>query len=414
MQVLLVTYGTEGDTRPLVMLAHGQQQAGHRVLLLAEASTLRSAVELHVPHAALAGDIDGEVDALVGQGSNLRAASRGLARMARHHSAPWLAQAQAAAAGCDAVLAGGLAAFIGMAVADARRLPLVGVGTVPVTPTAAFPSTFLPPGPWPRWANRPSHVLATAQIWRQFRGPLNAARAQQDGLPALSRPPLDFPFLYGFSPALLPPPVDWPANQVACGQWRLPEAAQALPADLQHWIAANPPPVFIGFGSMRGFDPQRVFGGLIAALGPRPILLSPGWAALPAGWTLPAHVRLCPPVPHEALFPHCALVIHHGGSGTTHSASAAGVPQLVLPMVADQPFWAQQLFQRGVAGPPLSLKRFDRTTLQRAIAIATDATTVARAQALGKAMAAEDGVATAVATLEHWLAQDAQSGAKSS
>ena len=116
-------------------------------------------------------------------------------------------------------------------------------------------------------------------------------------------------------------------------------------------------------------------------------------------------MRICPPVAHEALFPHCALLIHHGGSGTTHSASRAGVPQLVLPWVADQPFWAQRLFQRGVAGPPLSLKHFDRPTLQRAIAIATDAATVARAQALGQAMAAEDGVATAVATLERWLAR---------
>lgn len=403
MRLLLLTYGTEGDTRPLVMLAHGLQQAGHRVQLLAERSTLGTAATLGVRHAALHGDIDSAVDALIGQGASLLAASRGLAQMARDQSAPWLAQASAAAAGCDAVLAGGLAAFIGVAAADQHALPLIGVGTVPVTPTRAFPSTFLPPGPWPRWTNRPSHHLATAQIWRQFRGPLNAARAQQAGLPALSRPPRDFPFLYGFSPALLPTPADWPADHLACGQWRLPDTAQALPAELQQWLAHQPAPVFIGFGSMRGFDPAAVFGGLIDALGQRPILLSPGWAGLPDGWTPPPHVRICPPVPHEALFPHCALVIHHGGSGTTHSASRAGVPQLVLPMVADQPFWARHLYQRGVAGPPLSRKRFDRPTLQRAIAVATDAATVARARALGQAMAAEDGVATAVTTLERWL-----------
>lgn len=403
MKLLLVTYGTEGDTRPQVMLARGLIDAGHQVSLLAEQQTLGTARELGVPHAALHGAIEGEVDALIGQGNSLRAASRGLARMAGRLTGPWVEQADAAAVGCDAVLAGGLAAFIGMSVAERHRIPLVGTGTVPVTPTAAFPSTFLPPGPWPRWLNKPSHVLATAQIWRQFRTPLNAVRQARLGLLPLRQPPRDFAFLYGFSPSLLPAPADWPANHVACGQWRLPEAVQALPMDLQQWLDAHPAPVFIGFGSMRGFDRQHVFGGLIDALGTRPILLSPGWAGLPDGWTPPAHVRLCPPVPHEALFPGCALVIHHGGSGTTHSASRAGVPQLVLPMVADQPFWARQLYQRGVAGPPLSLKRFDRASLQRAIATATDAGTVTRARDLGQAMAAEDGVATAVATLEGWL-----------
>jgi sterol 3beta-glucosyltransferase len=405
MRVMMVTYGTEGDTRPQVMLARGLLDAGHQVSLLAEQQTLATAAQLGVPHTALAGAIDDEVDALVGQGNSLRAASRGLARMARRLSAAWVAQADTAAAGCDVVLAGGLAAFIGISVAERHRIPVVGTGTVPVTPTGDFPSTFLPPGPWPRWLNRPSHVLATRQIWQQFRRPLNAARAQQLGLPPQPQPPRDAPFLYGFSPSLLPAPADWPGNHVVCGQWRLPGSAQALPASLQQWLAMNPAPVFIGFGSMRGFDRQQVFGGLIAALGNRPILLSPGWAGLPEGWQTPAHVQICPPVPHEALFPHCALVIHHGGSGTTHSASRAGVPQLVLPMVADQPFWAQRLFQRGVAGPPLSLKRFDRATLQRAIAHATAPDTVAHAHALGQAMALEDGVATAVGALEAWLAR---------
>ena len=408
MRVMMVTYGTEGDTRPQVMLARGLLDAGHQVTLLGEQQALATAAQLGVPHTALAGAIDGEVDALVGQGNSLRAASRGLARMARRLSAAWVEQADAAAAGSDVVLAGGLAAFIGISVAERHRIPVDGTGTVPVTPTRDFPSTFLPPGPWPRWVNRPSHVLATRQIWRQFRRPLDAARAQQLGLPRQRRPALDAPFLYGFSPSLLPAPADWPHNHVVCGQWRLPGPAQSLPAGLLQWLDSHGAPVFIGFGSMRGFDRQRVFGGLIDALGPRPILLSPGWADLPDGWQAPAHVRLCPPVPHEALFPHCALVIHHGGSGTTHSASRAGVPQLVLPMVADQPFWAQRLFRRGVAGPPLSLNRFDRPTLQRAIAIASDAGTVARARALGQAMDTENGVTTAVATLQGWLAPTGQ------
>lgn len=77
MRLLALTYGTEGDTRPLVMLCHGLRHAGHQVLLLAEQGTLGSARELGVPHAALEGDIHDEVVPLVARGNNLAAAWRG-------------------------------------------------------------------------------------------------------------------------------------------------------------------------------------------------------------------------------------------------------------------------------------------------------------------------------------------------
>ena len=76
MRLLAVTYGTEGDTRPLVMLCHGLQAAGHEVMVLAEGGTLGSAQALGVPHAALEGDIHDEVVALVSRGNDMAAASR--------------------------------------------------------------------------------------------------------------------------------------------------------------------------------------------------------------------------------------------------------------------------------------------------------------------------------------------------
>ncbi|MET7338328.1 nucleotide disphospho-sugar-binding domain-containing protein [Nonomuraea sp. NPDC005650] len=51
---------------------------------------------------------------------------------------------------------------------------------------------------------------------------------------------------------------------------------------------------------------------------------------------LPANVREVPWVPLHLVLTRCAAVVHHGGSGTTLTALAAGVPQLVLPHGADQ------------------------------------------------------------------------------
>jgi len=132
------------------------------------------------------------------------------------------------------------------------------------------------------------------------------------------------------------------------------------------------------------------------------VLLSPGWAGLPTA-PLPDNVHVIGPVPHEALFPHCALIIHHGGSGTSHSACRAGVPSWVMPLAADQFFWAQRLHALGVAPPPLSPRRLDPSTLAAALAFARRPETHQRARALGHAMAGEDGVGVAVERIEYWL-----------
>ena len=54
-------------------------------------------------------------------------------------------------------------------------------------------------------------------------------------------------------------------------------------------------------------------------------------------------------VSQAALLPHAVLVVHHGGSGTTLGALAAGVPQLVLPQGADQFANADVLTAAGAA-----------------------------------------------------------------
>ncbi|AMJ58158.1 MULTISPECIES: glycosyltransferase [Stenotrophomonas] len=400
MKLLALTYGTEGDTRPLAMLCRGLIDAGHEVILLADAGTLGSAQALGVPHQGLEGDIQSEVTALVASGNGMRAASSGLAGIAMRHTASWMRQANAAAEGCDAVLTGGLAAFIGMSVAEHRQLPLIGTGMIPITPTQAFASPFLPPNRVPRAFNRLSYQLVNQLIWRQFRRPINQARTQVLGMPPRRSLWRDVPMLYGISPSLLPAINDWPGDHHVCGQWRLDEAQAWSPAPaLQAFLEAGEPPVYLGFGSMMGFDREAVLAALMRALDGRRVLLSPGWAGQPTQ-SLPANVHVIGHVPHEALFPLAALVIHHGGSGTTHSACRAGVPSLVMPFAADQFFWADRLQKLGVAPAPLSAKRLRHDELVAAVAFAEQAETRARAAALGRQMMSENGVANAVRKIE--------------
>ena len=106
-------------------------------------------------------------------------------------------------------------------------------------------------------------------------------------------------------------------------------------------------------------------------------------------------------VDHRALFPRAALVVHHGGSGTTHAACAAGVPSLVIPHVGDQPYWADRLQRLGVAPRPQPVRGLRAERLaDAALAAAADRSMKERAQRLATELAGEDGLGVAVAALE--------------
>lgn len=63
--------------------------------------------------------------------------------------------------------------------------------------------------------------------------------------------------------------------------------------------------------------------------------------------TLPENVRLVDWIPLGSLLHVCDAVIHHGGAGTTFTALDAGLPQLVLPQMADQPLNAAAVARSG-------------------------------------------------------------------
>ncbi|MBR8265991.1 glycosyltransferase [Burkholderia cenocepacia] len=407
MKLVIATYGTEGDTRPLAALGRALLDAGHDVRLLADAATLGSAAALGVPSAPLSGDIRRAIapegalaDAVRGRGG-FNDTSKALAAIANANTAAWMQEVADASAGCDALLVSGLASFVGLSVAEYRRIPAIGTGMIPITPTAEFASPFLPPGKLPRWLNRTSHRLVNALLWHAFRKSTNAARASVCGLPPRKHVWTDHPMLYGVSPALLSSPADWPANVHACGQWRVDARAWTPPPELSAFLDAGEPPVYIGFGSMAGFDRAALAAALTQALAGRRALFYPGWSGIDAS-LLPAHIRVIGDTPHDWLFPRVAMAMHHGGSGTTHSAARAGIPSVVVPFAGDQFFWANRLQRLGIADAPVAGRRVEAAALARAIAFAERGETKARAAALGTRIAQEEGLQRAVSAIERW------------
>jgi len=405
MKFAVVTYGTEGDTRPLAALCCALMDAGHETRLLADISTLGSAKALGVPSAVLAGDIRGtlqpdhSIAGVVADGDRLRSTVSALARIANVNAESWLRQIVSVAQGCDAIIVGGLAAFAGFSAAEYLGVKAIGSGMIPFTPTATFSSPFLPQGIIPRWLNRASHQFVNGMLWRAFRKSTNAARSRAFGLPARARVWTQHPMLYGVSPSLLPQPSDWPVNAHLCGQWMQSEQDWTPPSALGDFLASGEPPMYIGFGSMAGFDKPKLLREMIKAVAGRRALFYSGWSGVDAAM-LPANFLVIDETPHDWLFPRTSLVVHHGGSGTTHTAARTGVPSVVVPFAADQFFWADRLRQAGVAAEALSWKHLGADQLASRMEFARTDEVAVRARALGKKMRAEEGLRNAVASIE--------------
>src|SRR5690606_34299463 len=190
---------------------------------------------------------------------------------------------------------------------------------------------------------------ATARLRRDLGLPRRSA-----GATAARQAREGWPILHGYSPAVLPRPADWRPGLEVVGYWWPAPVPWEPPGRLVDFLAAGPPPVLVGFGSMAGGHGAQLLPLVLAALraaGVRGILQA-GRAGLGAdGPDLGPDVIAIGDAPHEWLLPRVAAVVHHAGAGTTGSTLRAGVPSVPTPVFADQPLWSKRLVELGCAPP---------------------------------------------------------------
>jgi UDP:flavonoid glycosyltransferase YjiC (YdhE family) len=153
---------------------------------------------------------------------------------------------------------------------------------------------------------------------------------------------------------------------------------------------------------MSNKKPQEIARLVLDALAnthQRGIILS-GWGGMRAD-DLPDTVFRLESAPFSWLFPRMAAVVHHGGAGTTAAGLRAGVPSIMTPVFADQPFWGRRVAQLGVGPPPIPLRKLTVDLLAQAIETALSDTAMRqRAAELGAKIQAEDGIGNAISILE--------------
>ncbi len=417
MRICILTLGTRGDVQPYVALARGLDAAGHRAVVCA-APSFRPFVESHgVEFASFdTGDPQALLNSAEGQEllrstRNPFALFRGLCRLLEPLLEKGYTESCQATAGADALLASPGALPIAQALHELRDVPFAGAFLQPSHPTREFGSWLFPEVPaWLPFSGslrRASYHATWQVLYRVIRGGNDAARSRVLDLGPGANPFAvmireRWPTLYGFSSAVVPRPSDWGAELALTGYWfldRLP--GWAPPRELTDFLAAGSTPICVGFGSMPSVDPEQtteLFARALALAGQRGILLT-GWGGL-ARARLPETVLALDSAPHDWLFPRVAAVVHHGGAGTTAAALRAGVPGLVIPVIADQRFWGQRLNALGAGLGPLARRQLSPESLAAALrALVENPFHRARAAQVAAVLAREDGVARAVAEL---------------
>jgi vancomycin aglycone glucosyltransferase len=179
---------------------------------------------------------------------------------------------------------------------------------------------------------------------------------------ALGLPPIKnvFRYLITEQPWLAADPTLSPAGSAEVsatqtGAWLLRDPAP-LSERVEQFLAAGEPPIYFGFGSMPGSTPEHTARLMIAAARAlqRRAIISRGWSGLSTS-EVASDVIAIDAEPHDALFARVAAVVHHGGAGTTATAARAGKPQVVIPHLWDQFYWAYRVQQlrlgESVSGP---------------------------------------------------------------
>jgi UDP:flavonoid glycosyltransferase YjiC (YdhE family) len=226
------------------------------------------------------------------------------------------------------------------------------------------------------------------------------------GLPARGKPAPLAGTLYGYSPRVLPKPDDWGADVAVTGYWFLETPEWTPDVELAAFLAAGAAPIYVGFGSMPGADPDRLTHLVVEGLrraNKRGLLATIGGALGRA--EADAHIHTIAGAPHDWIFPLMHATLHHGGAGTTGAALRSGQPTAICPFLGDQPFWARRILELGVGPAALDKKGATVDDFAAAFRAMDDPDMRARAAALGAAIKAEDGVGDAVDFIEERMAR---------
>lgn len=417
LNIVIQVVGSRGDVQPFIALGNGLKKYGHRVRLAThnkfEAFVHDSGLEFY----PIGGDPEDLMSYMVknpGLIPSMKSVRAGDISRKRemmeemlegcwssciepdpHTKEPFVA---------DAIISNP-PGFAHIHCAEALGVPLHLMFTMPWTATSSFPhplANITNAKKNPKLANYLSYILVEVMTWQGLGDVINKWREKigLEPVPSTEGPmlasTLSIPFTYCWSPALIPKPTDWPAHIDVSGFFFRETPNYTPPKDLQTFLDAGPPPVYIGFGSIvldNAAEMSSLLLEAVTACGLRAII-SRGWSRLD-GPERP-DVFWLEDCPHEWLFQHVSAVVHHGGAGTAACGLRNSRPTVIVPFFGDQPFWGDMVAAAGAGPTPIPHKTLNVENLTAALQLCQEEATRVAAAKIASQMAEEDGVQSAV------------------
>jgi rhamnosyltransferase subunit B len=418
-KIVITTSGSLGDLHPYIAIALGLRERGHEVVIGTSPCYRQKVESLGLVFHAVRPDSNWLSDP-----DKVRRLSHprwGMYRVQQEWLMPALRASYedtlAAAEGADLLVAM-LASYATRLVAEKATIPWVSAMHMPMGFFSAYDPPILGIAPvlWKRlrflgpafwiplfwFGKRTSRYVA--RPWYRLRAEIGLPRTME-GNPLIDShsPRL---VLALFSRLLADKQPDWPPKTVITGfPFYDGDGKSGLPPALARFLDHGPPPIVFTLGSAVSMNPGLFYRHSLACakqLNARAVLVvgkgnRDGLAALPAEAIAVEYA------PFTELFPRAAVIVHHGGVGTTGLAMRSGRPMLVVSFAWDQPDNGDRAARLGIART-ISSSQFNPVRAAAELRHLLDDTTyLRRATEVAEQVRQENGVTAACDALEFVL-----------
>ena len=400
MRILLSAVGTRGDVQPAIAFALELNKRGHSVRMCTSPNFVDWARSFRIDTFPMG------VEMRMPSKKDTTATKLTPEELKRiQASVPDLITDQfevigEAAKNCDIIIGANAHQYAAPSIAERIGIHCITAVYAPV----AIPSLTIAPPPF-QGQNSASNIniaeqwLNTAKIWNDRA--LNRINQNRE---RLGMPPIidvldyvltDHTWLAADT-VLAPAPVTTKRNIFQTGTWVLADDAP-LPSKLGNFLESGEPPVLVGFGSMpaSGIIAKQIIDAILS-YGKR-IIVMKGWADLDI-IEESQNCIIVDEVNYEKLLSRVAVIIHHGGAGTTAAAARAGIPQIITPMFSDQYYWGNRMQELG-GGITTPYASITKEQIEKSLEIVFTIAVQSRAQALAQQVR-HDGVEIAANQLE--------------
>lgn len=414
LTIVCLTIGSRGDVQPYIALCKELLKEGHRARIATHAE-FEPWVRKHGIDFA---PVDGNPAELMRICVEHGMFTYNFMKEANSKFRGWLddvcSSSWRACQGAD-VLIESPSTMAGIHIAEALEIPYFRAFTMPWTRTRAYPHAFsVLEKKMGGGYNSITYITFDTIFWTAISGQINKWRRRELGLHNTTQSKMRAslrPFLYNFSPHVVPPPLDWPDWVRVTGYWFLDEAdLYEPPSDLVAFMDKarkdGKKLVYVGFGSIVIDDPAALTKTVVDSVMKADVrcVLSKGWSdrletkdASKPEIPLPPEIFQIQSAPHDWLFKQMDAAVHHGGSGTTGASLRAGIPTIIKPFFGDQYFFAQRVEDMGVG---VWLKKVNTSVFSRALWEVTNSQRmIVKAKVLGQKIRKDNGTQVAIQTL---------------